>query len=276
MSCDLSIIILNYNTKDFLLPCIAGIVEYTQNLDYEIIVVDNASTDNSADYVQKKILPRFERVQLIVTKENGGFSAGNNQGIKKAKGKYLLIMNSDIVIWENSFKRMVEFMEQHPKIGIAGPRLLSPDSTLQYFCYQFPTPQVLLYRRTPLSRFQFARRAIHAYLMTSWDHKDNRPVDWVQGSCMIVRASAVEKVGLMDERYFLFLEDTDWCRRFWDAGYEVWYLSEVEIIHYHSRASAATRFYQTIFNKMAWIHLASAVKYFKKWGTNSIPQKRTL
>jgi hypothetical protein len=263
---DLSIIILNYNTKDFLLPCIKGIAEHTLDLDYEILVVDNNSIDGSAEYVEQKLMPRFNNVRLIKSGANLGFAGGNNAGIKQAKGKYYLIMNSDIAIWDNAFKKMVDFMENNPKAGITGPRLLSPDGSLQYFVYEFPTPQVLFYRRTPLSRFKFAKRAIHKYLMTNWDHLRNRKVDWVQGSCMIVRNSAVEKIGLMDERYFMFLEDTDWCRRFSKAGYEVWYLADTEIIHYHGRASSVGKFYMALFNRMSWIHLISAVKYFRKWG----------
>ncbi|MBI2637251.1 MAG: glycosyltransferase family 2 protein [Parcubacteria group bacterium] len=248
---DISVVILNYNTKDFLLPCIKGMVNTTRDLDYEIIVVDNASTDGSVAYVKEKILPRFPQVKLLQSPENRGFSAGNNLGISRSSGRYALIMNPDIVIWDNSLKHMVDYMDANPKVGIAGPRLLSPDGSLQHFVYRFPSPQVLLYRRTPLARFTFAQRAIRNYLMADWDHRDNRPVDWVQGSCMIVRRDAIRDVGLMDERYFLFLEDTDWCRRFWEAGFEVRYAADVEIIHYHGRASVSNHFYLALFNKMS-------------------------
>jgi len=263
---DLSVVILNYNSKEFLLPCIKGIHEHTTDLDFEIIIVDNRSTDGSAAYVEQTLKPRFPEIRFLEADHNGGYAFGNNIGIAAARGRYVLIMNPDIVIWENSLKRMVDFMDAHPKVGIAGPRLLSPDGTLQYFCYQFPSPQVLAYRRTPLARASFARRSVREYLMMDWDHRDNRPVDWVQGSCMIARSDAIKKVGPMDERFFLFLEDTDWCRRFWNHGYEVWYLADVEIIHYHSRASDAGQFYKSLFNRMAWIHVASAYKYFRKWG----------
>lgn len=267
---DLSIIILNYNSKDFLLPGLKGIVEHTQNLDYEIIIADNASTDGSVAYIEQKLLPRFERLRLITAETNRGYAAGNNLGIRAARGRYLLIMNPDIIVWDNGLSRLVNFMETHPPVGLAGPRLLSPDGSLQYFCYRWPTPQVLLYRRTPLARLGFARRAINKYLMMDWDHGDNRPVDWIQGSCMMVRKSAIDRVGLMDERYFLYSEDTDWCRRFWQAGCEVWYLAEVEMIHYHRRASSSDRWYSALFNRLAWVHLASAWKYFRKWGMGKI------
>lgn len=275
---DLSVIILNYNTKDFLLPCVKGIVEHTPaspplakggikgGLDYEIIIVDNGSTDDSARYIQQKLIPLWPRVKLIAAPANRGYAAGNNLGLREAKGKYVIIMNPDIVIWDDSLNRMVQFMEEHLSAGLASPRLLSPDGSLQYFCYRFPNPQVLLYRRTPLGNWAFARRQIARYLMADWNHGDNRPVDWVQGSCMIVRRKAIDQAGLMDERFFLYLEDTDWCRRFWQAGWEVWYVADIEIVHYHSRASANEKFYQTVFNKMSWIHLASTWKYFRKWG----------
>lgn len=262
---DLSIIILNYNSKDFLLPCVKGIVDNTRSLDYEIIIVDNASTDDSVQYIEQKILPRFWQVKLIKADSNRGFSAGNNLGIREGKGKYVLIMNPDIVIWDNVMAKMAQFMENNSLVGVAGPRLISPDASLQYFCYQYPSPQVLLYRRTPLARLRFAQAAIKKYLMMDWDHADNRPVDWVQGSFMIVRRRAIQEVDLMDERYFLFLEDTDWCRRFWQAGWQVWYCAEVEVVHYHERASASA-FPKTLFNKMAWVHVISALKYFHKWG----------
>jgi GT2 family glycosyltransferase len=261
----LSIVILNYNTRDFLLPCLKGIIEHTRDLDYEIIIVDNASTDGSADYVSQKLIPRFSQIKLVAAKANRGYAAGNNLGILTASGQYLVIMNPDIVIRDNALKKMVDFMQAHPAVGMAGPRLSSPDGALQYFCYRFPTPLVLFYRRLPLYQWRFARRAVRQYLMADWNHRANRPVDWLQGSCLIVRRASVDKVGLMDERFFLYFEDTDWCRRFWQAGFEVWYLADVEIVHYHSRASANERFYRTLFNKMSWIHLASTWKYFWKW-----------
>ena len=269
---DLSVIILNYNTKDFLLPCIKGMVNHTNDLDYEIIIVDNASTDGSVPYIKENILPRFPEAKLLESLANRGFSAGNNLGISRSGGRYALVINPDVVIWDNSLKAMVDYMDANPKVGIAGPRLLSPDGSLQHFVYRFPTPQVLVYRRTPLARFAFARRAIKQYLMADWDHNSDRAVDWIQGSCMIVRRDAIRKVGLMDEQYFLFLEDTDWCRRFWEAGFEVRYLAGVEIVHYHSRASVSPHFYLSLFNKMSWIHLSSALKYFRKWGL-SLPVK---
>lgn len=262
---DLSVIIVNYNTKDFLLPCVAGICESSGNLRYEIIIVDNDSSDGSAKYVEEKLIPRFKNVSLIKAGANVGFSIGNNIGIKASSGKYVLIINSDILISDDSLEKMVKFMDDHPKAAIAGARLLHPDGSLQYFCYRFPKKSVLFYRRTPLARFKFAKKAIDDYLMADWDHKDNRTVDWVQGSCMIVRKSAIEEVGLMDERYFMYMEDADWCRRFWNSGWEVWYISNIEIIHYHARASAG-KFYKTLFNKMTWVHLSSALKYFRKWG----------
>lgn len=262
----LSLIILNYNTRDFLLPCIKDIVEHTRDLDYEIIIVDNSSTDGSVRYIEQKLIPRFPQVKLIIAAANRGYAAGNNLGIRAASGQYVVIMNPDIVIWDNSLKKMVDFMALNPAVGMAGPRLSSPDGALQYFCYRFPTPAVLFYRRLPLYRWRFARRAVRRYIMADWDHRQSRPVDWLQGSCLIVRREALDKVGLMDERFFLYFEDTDWCRRFWRAGFEVWYLASVNLIHYHSRASASEKFYQTLFNKMSWLHLASSWKYFRKWG----------
>jgi len=270
---DLSIIILNYNSKDYLLPCIKGITEHTADLDYEIIVVDNASTDSSVDYIERKLLPRFNEVKLVKAKTNGGYAAGNNLGIKAASGRYLAMMNPDIIIWGNSLKQMVDFMDANLRVGIAGPRLLSPDGSLQYACYSWPTPQVLLYRRTALGRFRFAERAIDKFLLKDWDHLDSRPVDWLQGSCVIARREALEQVGLMDERYFMYVEDMDWCRRFWQGGWEVWYLAQIELIHYHQRESALGSGIRGVFKKTGRIHLTSWLKYFIKYWRKDYPIK---
>lgn len=263
---DLSIIILNYNSKDYLLPCLKAISENAADLQYEIIVVDNRSTDESVEYISAKILPRFPQARLIAAPQNRGYAAGNNLGIREAKGKYILVLNPDIVIWDDALARILRFMEKNQQVGLAGPRLVAADGGLQYLCYRFPTPQVLLYRRTPLARFKRARKKIAEYLMTDWDHKDSRPVDWLQGSFLVARREALAQVGLMDERYFLFLEDTDWCRRFWRSGWQVWYFAGAEVVHYHKRASDKGKFYKSLFNKMAWIHLLSAYRYFRKWG----------
>ena len=266
---ELSIIILNYNSKDYLLPALLGIAENTRDLSYEVLIVDNHSTDSSVDYIERKIIPRFENVRLVATPANRGYAAGNNLGIKEASGKYIAVMNPDIVIWDNALHKITQFMERHPQVGLAGPKLVLPDGGLQYFCYRFPSPAVLVYRRTPLARFKFAARAIGRYLMTDWDHLDSQPVDWLQGSFLVARRRALEAVGLMDERYFLFLEDTDWCRRFWRAGWQVWYYADAEVVHYHNRASDTGKFYKSLFNKMTWIHLGSAWRYFRKWGWGS-------
>lgn len=263
---DLSIVILNYNSKDYLLPALLGIAENTSDLAYEVIIVDNHSTDSSADYIRSKILPRFENARLMVATSNRGYAAGNNLGIREARGKYVAIMNPDIVIWDNALQKILQFMEENPRLGLAGPKLVLPDGGLQYFCYRFPRPAVLIYRRTPLGRLKAGQRAITEYLMTDWDHDDSRPVDWLQGSFLVARRSALAEIGLMDERFFLFLEDTDWCRRFWLSGWQVWYYAGSEVVHYHNRASDTGKFYKSLFNKMTWIHLFSAWRYFRKWG----------
>jgi len=258
---DLSIIILNYKTRGLLKQCLKGIRLFNLPLKYEIIVVDNASNDGTAEMMKEE----FKEVKFIQSEFNRGFSAGNNLGIKEARGKYLLLLNPDIAVLNNAIFKMYQFMEANPKIGLAGPKLLNPDGTIQMSVKRFPSFWAHLYRRTPLGKLPFARRVIREYLMMDWDHKDSRPVDWVLGGSMIVRREALDKVGLLDERFFLYFEDVDWCRRFWQAGWQVYYIAEAEMVHYYKRESAENPGLGGLFKFPTRAHIASGIKYFVKY-----------
>jgi GT2 family glycosyltransferase len=257
----LSIIILNYHSVGLVKQCLRGIVLAKPNLDYEVIVVDNASNDNCREVLARD----FSEVVYLQLKFNRGYAVGNNAGLKQARGEYLLILNPDIAILPGSLEQLVKFMDEHPKTGLAGPRLVNPDGSLQYSTYNFPYFWLPLFRRTLLGKLSFINKWLKHYQMLDWDHKNNKTVDWLLGACLIVRAQAMQKVGLLDERYFLYVEDTDWCRRFWQTGWEVWYAAEVEIVHYHERLSAQATF-GAFFRRITWIHIASWLKYFLKWG----------
>jgi GT2 family glycosyltransferase len=256
---DLSIIILNYQTKNLVKYCIKGIKSLNLNLDYEIIVVDNASYDRTFEMIREE----FSGVKFIQAKENRGYAAGNNLGIKQARGKYILLLNPDIVILENAIEKMYQFMENHSEAGLIGPKLNSPDGTLQETCYRFPKFIIPLYRRTFLGKLPFIKKHLDHFLMKDYDHQIARQVDWLQGSCLMARVKAVQEVGLLDERFFTYVEDTDWSRRFWQKGWQVWYLPEAKMIHYHEQASAGGLL--NIFKKSARIHIASWLKYFWKY-----------
>ena len=231
---DLSIIIVNYKSKGLLKQCVRGVKLLPLKLNYEIIVVDNNSQDSSV----KMMKEFFPEVKLIASPENKGFAAGINLGLREARGKYIMTLNPDIAVFEGSIEKMYDYLEKHLEVAVLGPRLTSPDGTRQVSCYRFPRYLTPIYRRTPLGNLPFAKKSLRHYLMLDTDTAKIMPVDWILGACMFVRAEAIKKVGLMDERFFLYFEDVDWCRRFWQSGFKVMYFYESEMVHYHQRLSA--------------------------------------
>lgn len=256
----LSIIILNYKQKGLTKQCVKGIINTSPNLNYEIFIIDNNSNDNCIEGLKEKI--KNPHLKFIQSDKNKGMGAGNNLGIKKAKGKYILILNPDVAVFRGDLEKMYEYMETHPETGALGAKLITPAKELQYSCFQFPTPLKLISRRINLP---FAKKIQTSYQMADWNHSETREVNWVQGSCMLVRKDLIDKVGMFDERYFMYLEDTDWCHRFWQAGYKVVYYPEVSLVHYYSRGAAGFGLLGSLFKKITWIHISSATKYFWKW-----------
>lgn len=258
-----SIIILNYKSAGLVRQCVRGIYQSELHLDFEVIVVDNHSGDNLLSWLNDN----FSMVKTISLPVNRGYAAGNNAGINQAKGDYVLILNPDITVLPGQLEELVEFMETHPACGLAGPRLVNPDGSLQYSAYRFPSFWLPIFRRTILGNIPALSNWLKNYQMMDWDHRESRSVDWLLGACLILRRRALEDVGLMDERYFLYVEDTDWCRRFWLKKWEVWYVAEVELVHFHERLSAQKPFITAIFSRITWIHIVSWFKYFRKWRT---------
>ncbi|TSC95425.1 MAG: glycosyltransferase [Parcubacteria group bacterium Athens1014_10] len=257
----LSIIILNYKQKGLVKNCLKNIETFGLELNYEIIVVDNNSKDGCEEMIKKN----FHRVKIIASKKNLGYAEGNNLGIKEVKGDYFLILNPDITVLAGSIEKMFQFMEDNKDCGICGPKLLNPDQSIQISCCRFPKWHTPILRRTFLGRFKFAQKELSRYLMADYSRKEIKEVDWLLGASLLIRKSAAEKVGLMDERYFLYFEDIDWCRRFRQAGYKVYYLPPAEMIHFHQRLSAQKSGLKALFDKPTWIHIISAFKYFWKW-----------
>ncbi len=243
---DVSIVIVNWNTREILRNCLASI--YTQAADgigFEVIVVDNASGDDSGAMVKKE----FPEVVLIQNIINKGFAAANNQGIVVSHGRYVLLLNSDTIVLKDALTSAVAFADRNPEAAAVGCRVLNPDRSLQQTCFMFPSilnmilSTTYLYKLFPRSRF-FGRER-----MSWWDRSDVREVDVVTGCFMMVRREAIDKVGVMDERFFMYGEETDWCCRFKKAGYKVLFTPFTGIIHYggQSTRQAATR--MIFFNK---------------------------
>ena len=258
-----SIIIVNYNQKEWLGRCLKKIKEAKISLPYEIIIIDNASTDGSKEFLS--LLLPSENLIIIENKKNLGFARAVNQGIKKAKGEYLFIINSDVLITPGSLEKMRDFLAKHEEVGLIGPQLTNLGGDTQASCFSFPKWFTPIIHRTFLRHFPFGKKELRRYLMEDFNHQKTREVDWVLGGALMVSKKAIEKVGLMDERFFLYFEDIDWCRRFKEKGFQVIYFPEVFFFHDYQRLSARHQGLMALFDKIVWIHIMSAIKYFWKW-----------
>lgn len=258
---DLSVIILDFRSQRLTRQCLKAFFADPPRCSHEVIVVDNSPASGLAAMLARE----FPGVRYVRTEGNYGCAYGNNFGLRLAAGRYPLIVNPDIIVRPGALDELVAFMDSHPDIGLAGPRLLRPDGTIDESCYRFPTLGTWLYRRTPLGRLPFARAAVDRYLMADFDHAADRDVDWLLGAAFIVRRAALEQVGPMDERYFMYFEDTDWCRRFWEGGWRVTYHPAAELVHFHDRGSAReVWFLAPLVNRAARAHIVSWFKYLLK------------
>jgi hypothetical protein len=241
MNTELSIIIVNYNTRDLLRDCLASIPP-DEVEDCEVIVVDNASQDDSCAMVRNQ----FPWVRLIESPVNGGFSKGNNLGIRAARGKYILLLNSDTIVRPGALRCMVEFLEAHPDAGGATCRLLNADGTIQACAGSRPGPLMLALRLTRISRVISGDRSrtrirkylgpmlgatIRTYLDPYVANADPVEVDNIGAACLMLRRRVIDEVGLLDEEFFMYLEDVDYCVRIRNAGWRLFYLPDKEILH---------------------------------------------
>lgn len=224
---DLSIIIVNWNTRDVLCDCLQSIYSETRDITYEVIVIDNASVDGSPTMVRAE----YPLVTLIENHENRGFAAANNQGIQIAQGRYLLLLNSDTVVLDGAIQKTIGFADRHPESAVVGCRVLNADLTLQPTCFMFPSILNIFLSMTYLNKLFSHNRFFGREQMTWWKRNDMREVQTVTGCFMMVRQEAIEQVGVMDEQYFMYAEETDWCRRFQQAGWINLFYPEAQIIH---------------------------------------------
>lgn len=262
MKKDVSILIVHYNTPGLLRQTLKGIQKANPQVSHEVIVVDN----NPAQRVNEMVKKEFPHVRLVVSDTNVGFGRGMNEAMKIAKGRYYLVYNPDILLSEGALESMVTYMDAHKDVGMLGPRLNNPDGSLQYSAYTFMPPTVILYRRVPILRsLPFAKRAVDAYMRVDADHRKIQEVDYILGAAMFVRKDAVDQVGGFDPEFFVYFEDQDWCRRFWESGWKVLYYPTVSLIHYHRRETAAGGFLKQLFNPLTRVQMKSALYYYKKY-----------
>jgi GT2 family glycosyltransferase len=268
---ELSIIITNYKNPELLKVCIDSVKKAVTlpESEYEIIVADSA-TEEKTEMMMREDYPK---ALFIPFKENvRSFQLLVRCAYEKSSGRYILILNGDILAKEKSIDLLMDYLKSDPSVGILGPRLLNFNETLQYSCFRFYSPLTIVYRRTFLGRLGFAKKHLDHFLMADYDHKAAREVDWIMGSAMMTTREAVEKIGLMDSRFRMYMEDTDWCRRFWENGYKVVYFPDSQMFHYHGRGSASKGVLTALLsNRLTWIHIASAVKYFWKYAGKPAP-----
>ena len=223
----LSISIVAYNSLDYLRECLDSIYAHSPEDDFDIIVVDNASSDGTGEIIKKD----YPDVLLICNKKNKGFATACNQAITATDSKYILLINSDCEVYKGSIDRLMDYFGQIPKAAITGPKIVNSDGSLQYSCRRFPSffgaaaHSILthIYPDNPFSK---------RYKLVDISRKEPFPVDWVSGSCMMIRRNALNDTGLLDENYFMYVEDIDICYRMWQNGWEVHYMPHSQILHH--------------------------------------------
>jgi N-acetylglucosaminyl-diphospho-decaprenol L-rhamnosyltransferase len=255
---DLSIVIVNWNVRELLRHCLDSIMSNlqppTSNFQIEVIVVDNASSDGSVAMLEKE----FPQVRLIANGENLGFTVGNNQGIAISRGRYILLLNPDTEIVGDVLTTMVEYMDDHPQVGALGPKLLNPDGSIQSSRRRFPTLATAFLESTILQQWFPDNAVLRRYYIHDRPDDEVQEVDWVTGACLLVRRETMEEVGLLDEGFFMYSEELDWCRRIKAQGWEIAYLPTAEVTHHGGQSSEQVKSFQHIqFQR-------SKIRYFRK------------
>lgn len=257
---DVSVIIVAWNVRQLLYDCLKSVYEQTEGVDFEVIYVDNASEDGSVEMVKKE----FTGVKIIENEENQGFIIANNQGIEISEGRYVLLLNSDTIILDNAIAKTVKFADEHPDAAVIGCKVLNPDRTLQRTCFMSHSilnsllSATYLYKIFPKNKF-FGREA-----MTWWDFNDVREVEGVGGCYALVRKEAIEQIGLMDDIFFFYGDDVDWCYRFRKSGWKVIFTPEPQIIHYggqNTKQMAETFYLQLVGARLMFMRKQSRLTF---------------
>jgi GT2 family glycosyltransferase len=242
LSMILSVVIVSYNVKTFLEQCLRSVLKAAEGIESEIFVVDN----NSVDGTEAMLMAKFSclpNVHLIFNRENLGFSKANNQALRRCRGRYVLVLNPDTLVQEDTFRKMIAFMEQDPTIGAAGCKLLNADGSFQLSCRRsFPTPEVSFYKIIGLSALFPQSRRFARYNLTYLPIDATYEVDALMGAFMFIRREVLEQVGLFDESFFMYGEDLDLCYRIKQAGWKIYYYHETQIIHYKGESTKKESF----------------------------------
>jgi len=266
---DLGVLIVSYNTRELLRNCLNSIYQKTGGIRFEVMVVDNGSSDNSVRMIREE----FPQVKLIENRENLGFARANNQAIRQSGARYLLLFNPDTSFKAGSPHKMIKFMDDHPDVGILGCKILNTDGTIQPSNSSFPNlfteflrafqvkkliPGAGLREKIGQKWSGMLGSTLREYLRVYWDSERIREVDWVSGACLLIRRGVIEEVGLLDENFFMYYEDADWCYRMREKGWKTYYFPFFEVVHYVGKSDS--RFSPRTFVERQ----RSMYHYFKK------------
>jgi GT2 family glycosyltransferase len=240
-----SIVIVNWNARDYLRECLVTIFNENFLDEYEVLLVDNASTDDSLEVIKRE----YPLIKIVANNENIGFSRANNQAIRECQGEYILLLNPDTEIRPFAIKKLLEAIKTHSNNGIVGPRLLNRDGSLQVSCYPFPTLAREFWRLLHLDKIH----PLGSYDQDGWNLTQPREVDSLQGACLLIRREVFDQVGLLDEDYFMYTEEIDFCYRAKKAGWKIVWVPTAEVIHFGGQSTsqaAASMFLQLYHSKL--------------------------
>jgi GT2 family glycosyltransferase len=261
----LSIILVNWNTLDLTRDALISIFDQTENIEFEVIVVDNNSGDGSVEMIKKE----FPQIVLIENKENRGFGKANNQGLLVARGEYIMFLNTDVKVLNSAINTLVDYLDNNPSVMMVGPRLLNADMSFQHACRRnLPNPLNSFFHLFGLIKIFKHSQVINSYKQFTVDPEVTGPTEAISGAAMLFRRQVYEEIGGFDERFFMYGEDLDFCKRIFDKGWVVVYVSNAKIIHFGGQSSKKRRA-QSLrnFYEAMWIYYK---KHFSKKYT-SVP-----
>ncbi|MBN1889222.1 MAG: glycosyltransferase family 2 protein [Thermoflexales bacterium] len=254
VSIELSVVIVSWNVRDLLRRCVQSIFKFqVSSFKLEVIVVDNASSDGSAEMVRSE----FPQVRLVANGTNRGFTGGNNDGLAIARGRYVMLLNPDTQVLDDALATLVTYADAHPQIGALGPQLIYPDGSIQSSRRRFPSLCTALFESTWLQSLA-PPGLLKAYYALDLPDDQAAEVDWLMGAALLVRREVVEQVGVLDEGFFMYSEELDWCKRIKDAGWQIVYLPEARVIHHEGKSSEQVAPQRHVYFQ------TSKVRYFRK------------
>lgn len=253
---DISIVIISWKMKELLKSCLQSIYKFTTDVNCEIIVIDNDSQDGTSEMIQSE----FPEIILIKNKENRGVAPARNQGMAISNGKYVLILDADVELIENSIFKLFEFMESNADCGLVGSKLVSTDRQLQFSCKRFPNLLSFIFRR--LEHFDVIKnsKTLRYHTMQDWEHKEIKEVDYLIGACQFIRSDVIKKIGMYDDKIFYGPEDIDFCLRIWKAGWKVMYNPFTQIVHHEQRITK-----KNFFSSISLKHFIGILYIYRKY-----------